>query len=274
QDSKYTIASSMEFFAGDNAGSGSYESDVRISTTAPNQTKRQERMRVTGEGNVGIGTLDPEYKLDVAGTINADEILMNGSAITSAVWKQAGDVVSYNTGNVGIGTESPDYLLDINSDISTGNRTLLNIENINQSTTSTAALEIKSGSSENYTVLRMHGDNYSYSWWGKHGQLKTVGDGLIIEATKADNSGGDIRFVNGSTGGSLNIKTVNMMITGAGNVGVGTDSPAAKLQIKSGDIYLEDISSGVIMKSPNGNCWRMTVDDSGAMVTTSVSCPQ
>jgi hypothetical protein len=112
-------------------------------------------------------------------------------------------------GNVGIGTSFPQYKLDIQDSISTGNRTLLNIENKDISTTSSAALEVKAGSLSNYSVFRMHGDNYDYSWWGKHGQLKTVGDGLIIEATKADKSGGDIVFVNGSTGGDQNIKTIN-----------------------------------------------------------------
>jgi hypothetical protein len=36
---------------------------------------------------------------------------------------------------------------------------------------------------------------------------------------------------------------------------------------------LSTVGTGVIMKSPNGQCWRMTVDDAGALVTTSITCP-
>ncbi|MBT8234351.1 MAG: hypothetical protein HKO66_15670, partial [Saprospiraceae bacterium] len=58
-----------------------------------------------------------------------------------------------------------------------------------------------------------------------------------------------------------------------GNVGIGTDDPFSKLEIKDGDIYINDINNGVIMKSPNGNCWRMTVDDTGNFVSTAITCP-
>jgi hypothetical protein len=39
-----------------------------------------------------------------------------------------------------------------------------------------------------------------------------------------------------------------------------------------GDIYLEDINSGIIMKSPNGQCWRGTVTDNGTIQFTQVNC--
>lgn len=37
-----------------------------------------ERLRITAEGNVGIGTSNPKYKLDVNGTINASEDIVIG----------------------------------------------------------------------------------------------------------------------------------------------------------------------------------------------------
>ena len=45
------------------------------------------------------------------------------------------------------------------------------------------------------------------------------------------------------------------------------------IEVKTGDVYVENIGSGVIMKSPNGNCWRMTVSDAGLPVVTSITCP-
>ena len=41
----------------------------------------------------------------------------------------------------------------------------------------------------------------------------------------------------------------------------------------SGDIYIEEVGKGVIMTSPNGNCWRVTVSNSGGFISTQVTCP-
>ena len=46
-------------------------------------------------------------------------------------------------------------------------------------------------------------------------------------------------------------------ITDDCKVGIGTDVPVSKLQVKGGDINIEDIGSGVVMKSPEatvGEC--------------------
>lgn len=58
-----------------------------------------------------------------------------------------------------------------------------------------------------------------------------------------------------------------------GNVGIGTTEPSAKLQVTNGDIYISDIDKGIIMKSPDGTCWRGTVDNSGLLNFTIVECP-
>jgi hypothetical protein len=49
--------------------------------------------------------------------------------------------------------------------------------------------------------------------------------------------------------------------------------PKSKLQVQSGDIYLDTIGTGVIIKSPNGNCWRVTIDDTGNLIRTQITCP-
>jgi len=55
------------------------------------------------------------------------------------------------------------------------------------------------------------------------------------------------------------------------NVGVGVSNPLAKIQV-NGDVFIEDINSGLIMKSPDGNCWRGTLDNSGTMHFVQVDC--
>lgn len=44
-----------------------------------------EVMRIDSNGNVGIGTSLPGYKLDITGTVNAASLLVNGSAAVTAV---------------------------------------------------------------------------------------------------------------------------------------------------------------------------------------------
>ena len=62
------------------------------------------------------------------------------------------------------------------------------------------------------------------------------------------------------------------------NIGIGDTTfyptiPKSTLHLKTGDVYIEQIAKGIIMKSPNGNCWRVTVDDTGNLVRTAIACP-
>ena len=58
-----------------------------------------------------------------------------------------------------------------------------------------------------------------------------------------------------------------------GYVGLGTEDPKAKLEVTDGDIYISDIDKGIIMKSPDGNCWRGVLDNSGSLSFSGVVCP-
>lgn len=55
------------------------------------------------------------------------------------------------------------------------------------------------------------------------------------------------------------------------NVGIGNINPLAKLQV-NGDIFIEDQNSGLILKSPDGQCWKITVGNDGELTTTSINC--
>jgi len=101
------------------------------SATASDVT--QERIRIDGQGNVGIGVI-PTEKLEVNGTVKAGNLVVassllvsgnaqvttlefgDGTSQTSAAvshWTVAGSALYYNSGNVGIGTLTPSALLDV-----------------------------------------------------------------------------------------------------------------------------------------------------------------
>jgi hypothetical protein len=57
----------------------------------------------------------------------------------------------------------------------------------------------------------------------------------------------------------------NVNFNGIGKVGIGTTDPKARLQIADGDIFIQDINKGIIMKSPDGSCWRGTMNNTGQL---------
>ena len=55
-----------------------------------------------------------------------------------------------------------------------------------------------------------------------------------------------------------------------GKVGIGTISPSSKLEVDGGDIEVDDSASGLILKSPDGTRYRITVANGGTLSVTAV----
>jgi hypothetical protein len=48
--------------------------------------------------------------------------------------------------------------------------------------------------------------------------------------------------------------------------------PQSRLHVFNGDVNIDEIGSGIIMKSPNGKCWRVTIGNDGGLITTAIAC--
>ena len=167
-------------------------------------------------GNVGIGTTSPDFKLDVLGSGNvarfgdgtrffrvytdSDEVslLADGSVPMKFYTGGAEKMRIASNGNVGIGTTSPSYRLEVEG----GNGIFVSEP--------TAGVVLSADPNSGIFVI---------------GDTDELGDGVYATNTGTSNfdiySGGGIKF----------------RMNAGGNVGIGTTSPGAKLNV-AGDILI------------------------------------
>jgi hypothetical protein len=192
-----------------------------------------ERMRISVDGNVGIGTSDPKAKLHLEGNTTGNESTV------------------YDT------------------------REYLRIKNNSNSNGSAASLSITAGANAGSTYLWHISPSYTPRPQDQDfTTLYSSGKGVSFWNSPKDNTanGGYFKFQTGlkpdNTGGFD-----RLVINNVGNVGIGNSDPKAKLEVKDGDVYVNDPTKGIILKSPNGNCWRVTIDNTGNFVRTAIACP-
>lgn len=224
--------------------------------------------------NMGPGGTDnmPTANLHIKGTVRMQGLMLNNtlnkvlvtdndgnlflkdlSILATESWAIDDNGIYYNQGNVGIGDNSRnDTKLAVIA--SATQPWASDFTSWNDWQTS---LNIRNSTNSQWFALVVGGINNTQPNYG-------VGEG-------------NFGIVNANTTG-LNT-SFPILITKDDKVGIGmgqggTNSiPKSRLQVRDGDIYIDQIGSGIIMKSPNGQCWRMTVSDSGQPVFTAIPCP-
>jgi hypothetical protein len=234
--------------------------DIRFFTGA---NGANERMRITSGGNVGIGTTAPLAPLTVIGpnattnttatptsyggiafsnNVDSTLVLRNlGSGQSQITTDAVGRFLTFGTGafqerlridssgNVGIGTTAPSYLLNVGgTSVTTGGFGGLN---------STISQLISQTASGKYTQLAIQGPSNG----GEAVQFYD-GSGVAVADFGMDNFGGGLGFINRKNSGFIQYFTTTsggstgerMRIDGNGNVGIGTTSPTARLNLGAG----------------------------------------
>jgi len=191
-------------------------------------TNSTTRVFITKDGNVGINTFVPAYRLDVDGDIrsiglsgtgqrnvmaDADGKLVIGAG-GGSLWAEDGNGINYSSGNVGIGESSPNYPLQVATD-------------------SERPINLSSSNEDNYIAF-----NNSTGYVGYTGVFN--GDRDMDFGTG---------FLNGT--GSVHLVTnafPKLTVVADGKVGIGTTNPTAKLDV-DGDIK----TSGEVHGADTGN---------------------
>lgn len=219
--------------------------------------------------------------------------LLNATAIgANAVVSQSNSLVLGSNANVGIGISSPTEKLNVvGNGLFTGNLTG-NIVNATTQFDIGGGRVLSTPGSLNTFVGHASGGattGQSNAFFGQNAGInnQTGSQNTFIGRSAGTNNtgGSDNTMVghNANGGGGLSNTTAiganalvtrpNSMVLGNNvNVGIGVSAPNAKLQIAGGSVYIQQPNS-LIITSPNGACWFITVNDAGGLSTIPVGCP-
>lgn len=221
-DFRHEMGGGLQINAQTGSGTGGW-ADIHF------QTNGTTKMFLESAGNVGIGTTTPSNLLELASS--APKLYFNRESATSNLsglyWRSAND--SYEGAFV---RNNADGSFELYSDISGSDPRLL--------ITNEGYVGI--GTTDPNEVLHVNdcirvGDDPSYST--VYGELihEGGGTGFRINANAGGGGWGDLHLqTNGNT---------RMFIESAGNVGIGTTSPACRLDVQ-GNVIIRDQSTGDI----------------------------
>jgi len=251
-----------------------YGTDLAFYTATTSGVNGSPAMYITGGNQIGIGTGSPSYTLDVTGTGRFTDNLLVGAALGSTKSVTAGSFSSppasgYNaqldyTGGTRIsqtspsteGTDAMTFVINGGSTSTTGNYFAFKTQTGNTTPTEVMritkngnvgigvspftwdsgtenALQVKAASIYSYGNYELGLQENAYYNSGAWKYMYST------SATQIQLSNGEIIFRNATSGtaGAGITWAERMRITSGGNVGIGTSSPAAKLEVNGNIFY-------------------------------------
>jgi hypothetical protein len=180
---------------------------------------------------LGVGMTSPQFAVDVDGIINAKGLYLDGSAYTVSPWKLNGNDVYYTTGNVGVGTTTPTSNLHVVGTVAISSNLAVNTDDFFVDTVNS---RVGVGTTNPGAPLAVVSTRNADTWAPDKSQLdvlndngggSTYGMSLAVSQTRGD---GIIQTFN-RTAGTAQYDL--LLQPNAGNVGIGTTTPAYKLDV-------------------------------------------
>ena len=183
--------------------------------------------------DIGASTGNRPRDIFLTGTLYSNTIRDSTTGVLSFVTTGSTRMTITGAGNVGIGTTAPGANLHIRND---------------QSAFTGIYVDNRSVTAGSYSGISLGTNNTGGQQWFLTRENHTTA-----------------RFDIG-----LSLGSPSLSILVGGNVGIGTTSPTSKLQVSAGDVEVDTIAKGVILKSPDGTRYRVTVANGGTLSVAAV----
>lgn len=206
------------------------------------------RLKINSNGYVGFGTIDPSSPLDIETKTPATNASIELNALDGTGQKY---IIASNSNNNADGQgfaikdmKTNTTRLKINSNGFVGIGT----------TDPTSPLDIETKSPANNASIELN-------------TLDGNGQRYVIASTSNNNNNGQGFIIKDITNNTTRLK-----INSNGNVGIGTLDPSEKLEV-DGNIFIKE-NNALILSSPNGTKFKITVDDNGNLTTSQITAIQ
>ena len=201
-----------------------------IYAAGSNSTQNLNLLPKGSGGYVGVGKINPAYKLDVNGPVNATQFRINGTPLTPttySLWGQSGNNLEYSSGNVGIGV-APSQRLDVNGNANVRGNIIL------PNTSGAKSIYTWSSSDTNWRIGMNQNPGFTRSLVTAHTQFMTYAGG--------SGQGFAVGVNNGNS--SFEVRGSDHQAYFRGKVGIGTTSLSEEFHV-NGRMKLDGNTAGM-----------------------------